>query len=250
VVRDEPAPAAGRAGEVTARLPETLAWGECLLPAGFRGGFAMGLFAEDGRHLGFVSLLSDEPAPRTATYTGPLRGLRPLLARVLDCLPSLAVVARLGGDAVGGVVLTGTGGCRPVPGLPPHPLLAAGSSVLAVAAEVAGTPGAHASFLSPWADDLLRITVLNCRDESADHLAAVVVVHPAGDLSGLGPRDLRVLGGLLQGWDAERVGTSCAVPSVQRHLDGLTRRLTFASPHALLVHVAREGLYIPPPLWP
>jgi hypothetical protein len=53
------------ASDLPAPLAEIRAWGEYLLPAGFRDGFAMGLFSDDGRHLGFISLLTDDPAERT-----------------------------------------------------------------------------------------------------------------------------------------------------------------------------------------
>src|SRR3954466_1808520 len=71
-------------------LSETRAWGEYLLPAGLTDGVAMALFTDDGRHLGFVSLLTGDPRHRTASYTGLLAGLRPIIAHALDRLPSFA----------------------------------------------------------------------------------------------------------------------------------------------------------------
>jgi hypothetical protein len=246
-----------RASDVPVPLSETIAWGEYLLPAGFRDGFVVGLFAEDGRHLGFVSLLGDlvsllggDAAQPTTGHAVVLGRARPLLARALDRLPSVAAAAQLPGDAVAGAVLTRAGHCLPVPGLPSHPLLTSDSQVVAVAREHAGTAGAHSSFLSPWAGGLVRITVLDCRDEKSDHLAVLVLVHPAGDLAGLDPGDLQVLGGLLQGWDDERINAGCAVPRAAAQAEGMARRLRFPSTHALLVHVAREGRYVPPALWP
>jgi hypothetical protein len=91
-------------------------WGEYLLPAGFRDGFVMGLFADDGRHLGFISLLTDDPAQRTTAYVDLVAGVRPLLAHALDRLPALASVAQLVDDPVGGAVLSRGGRCLPVPG--------------------------------------------------------------------------------------------------------------------------------------
>jgi len=41
-----------RASDVPVPLPETLAWGEYLLPAGYRNGVAVGVFAEDGERNG------------------------------------------------------------------------------------------------------------------------------------------------------------------------------------------------------
>ncbi len=88
----------------------------------------MGVVAEDGRHLGFLTLLTDDPALRTPEHSDVLGRLRPLLARAL----------------------------------------------LAVVRTHAGGPGARSSFLCPANGDLLRSTVLDCRDESTDHLSALV----------------------------------------------------------------------------
>jgi GAF domain-containing protein len=82
-------------------LPDTLAWGEYLLPAGYRNGVAVGLCADDGRHLGFITRLSDDPSSLTAEHRDVLGELRPLVARALDRLPSLAALGRLTGDALG-----------------------------------------------------------------------------------------------------------------------------------------------------
>jgi hypothetical protein len=48
-------------GEIPIPLPELRAWAEHLLPAGFRGGLAAGLFTATGRHMGFLSLLTEDP---------------------------------------------------------------------------------------------------------------------------------------------------------------------------------------------
>ena len=50
------------ASELPVPLTEICAWGEYLLPAGFRGGLAGALFSSTGRHVGFVSLLGEDPA--------------------------------------------------------------------------------------------------------------------------------------------------------------------------------------------
>jgi hypothetical protein len=241
-----------RASDLPAPLPEIRAWGEYLLPAGFRDGFAMGLFAPDGRHLGFLSLLTDDPAQRTASYGRAVEELRPLFARALDRLPSLTAVARLTRDAVGGVALTRSGRAVPLPGLPWHPLLASGTAALAVAGEYLTAPGAHASFLSPSPDgagDLVRLTVLDCREQSSDHLTGVVFVRPAGVPDGLRPADLQVLGALLHGWHEEQVAARWPHPSVAERLERMAAHLGVRSCAHLLLHAAREGVYVPPALW-
>jgi hypothetical protein len=239
-----------RAGGLPVPLPETRAWGEYLLPAGFRDGVVVGLFTGDGRHVWFLGLLSDERDQPTTAYIHVVGSLRPLFARALDRMPSLAALAESVGDAEGGAVLTRAGRVLAVPGLPPHALLAAGSPVVAEAHRHVGTAGAHATFLSPSAAGLVRVTVLDCRDETADHLTGLVLVRAAGDLAGLAPADLELLGALLEGWDDEDINARCEVTHVAAHTDELAGRLGDSSTHALLVHVARAGLYVPPPLWP
>lgn len=132
-------------------LADTLAWGEYLLPAGFDDGVAMALFTDDGRHLGFLSLLTGDSGHRTASYSALLASLRPIIVKALDRLPSFASAAQLTGDAVAGIAITRAGRGARVPGLPTHPLLVEGSAVWAVAHRYARAPGTVASFLSPWA---------------------------------------------------------------------------------------------------
>jgi hypothetical protein len=153
-------------------LAETRAWGEFLLPAGLNDGVAMGLFSGDGRHLGFLTLLTHDPAHRTASYCGLLAGLRPIFAHALDRLPSFVAATELTGDAVAGVVITRAGRTVPIPTLPSHPLLDERSPALAVARRCLDAAGTTASFVSSWAGSFVRISVLDCRDESADHLSA------------------------------------------------------------------------------
>jgi hypothetical protein len=90
-------------------LAETRAWGEYLLPAGFNDGVAMALFSDDGRHLGFISLLTDDSSQWIASHSRLLAGLRPIIARALDRLPSFAAAAQLTGDAMGGIAVTRAG---------------------------------------------------------------------------------------------------------------------------------------------
>src|SRR4051794_11913396 len=172
-------------------LAETRAWGEYLLPAGFNDGVAMALFTDDGRHLGFLSVLTSDSRHRPASYIGLLAGLRPLLARALDRLPSFAAAAQLTGDAVGGTAITRAGRCVDIPGLPTHPLLVEGSATLSLARRAARAPGTISRFLSPWARGFARVSVLDCRDETVDHLSALALIRPAGDASQLGLTDLR-----------------------------------------------------------
>ncbi len=231
-------------------LGETRAWGEFLLPAGFKDGVAMALFSDDGRHLGFLSVLTGDPAHRAASYGGLLTGLRPIFAGALDRLPSFAAAAELTHDAVAGVVITRAGRSVPLPTLPSHPLLGEGSGTLAVARRCLAAPGTSATFLSPWAGTFVRISVTDCRDERADHLSALVLVRPGGDALRLGQSDLQLLGALVEGWDEDRIRATSGLSDISRRSSRLASDLGFSRIGALVQHAAREGLYLPPPLWP
>lgn len=230
-------------------LAETLAWGEYLLPAGFYDGVTMALFTDDDRHLGFLSLLTADPGQRMTSYVGLLADLRPLVVEALDRLPSFGEAARLTGDPLGAVVVTRTGRTVPLPGLPSHPVLAEGSAALGVARRHASGPGAASAFLAPWGGRLLRIDVLDCRDETADHLCALALAHAADEAVGLGWADLRLLGALVEGWGDDRVRASHALPDPARSVDDLARCLGVPSKEALVRHAARRGLHLPPLLW-
>ena len=230
-------------------LAETRAWGEYLLPAGLDDGLAMALFTDDGRHLGFLTLLTGDAGDSITSYAGLLGDLRPIIASALDRLPSFAAVAQLTGDAVAGVAITRSGHGMPIPGLPTHPLLDEGSPALTLAGRCARAPGTAATFLSPWAGGLVRVSVLDCRDETADHLRTLALVRPAGPAAELAPADLRMLGALVEGWDAERIRAEVGVPDPWFRAHELARRLGLSSTEALVRHAAREGLYLPPALW-
>jgi hypothetical protein len=65
-------------------LARTSAWRDHLTPAGFRDGLGSGLFAPDGRHIGFLSLLTYRPHTVTATVAALLHTVGPLLGSALD----------------------------------------------------------------------------------------------------------------------------------------------------------------------
>ena len=231
-------------------LAETRAWGEFLLPAGINDGVAMGLFSPDGRHLGFLSLLTHDPAPRSVPYVALLAGLRPVFAHALDRLPSFVAAADLTADAVAGVVMTRAGRHVPLPTLPTHPLLEEGTAASAVARRCLAAPGTAATFVSPWAGAFVRISVFDCRDEEIDHLTALALVRPAADARRLGRANLQLLGALVAGWDDERIQARTGWYDVAHRASRLASDLGFPDIGALVQHAAEAGLHLPPPLWP
>jgi hypothetical protein len=91
--------------------------------------------------------------------------------------------------------------------------------------------------------------VLDCRDETADHLCSLVLIRPAGAASHLGLSDVRLLGALVEGWDDERIRAGLGLSDPSGYAQDLARRLALPSAQALVQHAAREGLCLPPVLW-
>jgi len=234
-------------------LPETCAWGEYLLPAGFRGGVAGALFASTGRHVGFVSLLGEDPAGPSPADRRILAAVTRVIADDLDRMQEIATIATIVRTAEAGVVLTRGGDALPLPGLPDDRLLAPGSPTLAAAAHELSAGGPYTAFLAPVAgpdgERLVRITALDCALPDLDHLAAAVLLSWPRTLRGLTPLDLRVLGHLVAGTTqvpalaaalhVDPATTTEALRRAQVALDAPS--LTAAATQAL-----RTGLRIPP----
>lgn len=243
------------ASELPLPLPEICAWGEYLLPAGFRGGVAGALFASTGRHVGFVSLLAEDPARLNRVDRRMLAAVTRVIADDLDRTQYVATIARIVGSADAGVVLTRGGNALPLPGLPDHRLLAPGSPILAAATHELSISGPYTGFLAPVADPdgerLVRVIALDCALPDLDHLSAAVVLSSPGDLRGLTSLDLRVLGHLAAGT------TKVPALAAALHVDpGTTREALHRAQVALdapgltatATRALRTGLRIPPGL--
>jgi hypothetical protein len=244
------------ASESPVPLPELRSWADYHLPAGFRGGLAAGLFTPGGRHIGFLTLLSEDPARPGPADRAAIAAVTTVVARGLDRIRGVAATARIVEAATAGVVLTRGGDVLPLPGLPGHRLLAAGSPVLVTAAAELADADTCITFLAPTTDcdedeRLVRISVLDCARPGLDHLAAAVLLSPPGALHGLTPLHLRVLGLLVEGATHLRpiaaalgVDERTAADALRTVLVALeTPSLTAAAMHAI-----RTGLRIPPHL--
>jgi hypothetical protein len=241
------------ASEIPSSLSEVRAWADHLLPAGFRQGLAAPLVTTDGRHIGFLSLLSADPSRPNQADRRVVAAVTTAIADDLDRTRDIAETARIVANASAGIVLTRGGDVVPLPGLPDDRLLAPGSPVLGVAADELAHSGAYTSFLAPGpgtaGEQLVRVTALDFACPELDHLSAAVLLSPPGDLRGLTPLDLRVLGLLVEGvTDAPALAQSldttenAVADSLERSLVALrTSDLTAASVRAL-----RSGLRIPP----
>jgi DNA-binding CsgD family transcriptional regulator len=231
---------------------ETAYWRRYLAPAGFRGGIDAALFTADGGHVGHLTVLTEADARPTLADRDLTGVLAPLIARAVDRLPAIRLFAGIVPDVIAGAVLTAAGNTLPLPGLPIDPVLAAGSPVVAEVVERLAVGDLYATFLHPaletGAGALLRVTALDCSNETADHLRAAVLLSPEPDLHGLSRHDLYVLGLIVAGWeDDERI--AAALNSTTEDVAETARRamqlLGTPSRTGLAVRALREGLFVP-----
>ncbi|WP_183061887.1 GAF domain-containing protein [Motilibacter peucedani] len=240
--------------DIPVPLPELKAWGEHLLPAGFRSGLAVGLFTSGGRHVGFLSLLSDDEQGLDSRDRRIVAVVSSLVADGLDRAGEIAETARVVEAAAAGVVLTRGGDVLPLPGLREDRLLARGSRVLVAAERELAAGGPRTSFLAATGVEselLVRVTAVQCAVPHLDHLVAAVLLSPPGDQRALGPLELRVLGLVVDGTTsvpaiAAELGVSA--DRVAEALDAALLALSAADLPAAAARALRTGLRIPPML--
>lgn len=250
-------PVPQRRRDVPPPLRELPVWLEYYLPAGFREGMAVGLFTQDGRHLG-VLLVSTDTTDHPSDAERDLLGvLAPRIAAAVDPMRSLAALARVVHDAQAGAVLTSCGDVLRLPGLPGHALLAPGSTLLGVALRQVVHATSSVSFVWPvqagsgGADDregFIRVTVLGCVTAPPKAVGVVVLSPLPGGRSVLTRRELMVAGLLLEGWCEGRIGVAMDLPAcaVAEIAERVTARLGAPDRQTALVRAARHGWFIPP----
>ena len=234
-------------------VEEVHSWAEYMVPAGFREGLGVGLFTPDGRYLGLLALHSESPVPPSDAVRDLVGMLAPLIAHAVDPMREVSTVAGVVHDAVAGVVLTDGGTVLPLPGLPTHSVLAVDSPVLAVAGRSSGDGRPQVSFLSPTAaedgaEGHLRVTVLSIPPGVPPYdVTAVVVMSPPGDLHGLTPRELEVLGLLVEGWPNQAIAADLGITerTVAAHVEHILTKLAVTSRTVAAVSALRLGLFVP-----
>ena len=227
-------------------------WAECLLPAGIREGLGVALFAPGGRHVGHLAVLSGSRQPPSPAMRRRLRRLAPVLAHCIDPMRSLLAAARLVRGATAGVVLRADGGCQALPGLRADALLIPRSPVLAAARERIGDGHVYSSFLWPVGGSHapgghVRVTVLAAPEDVPPGLTAVALLSQATDLHGLTPRELEVLGLLVEGCSNHEVARALVVAprTVAAHLEHILVKLGAPTRTLAAVRAERDGLYVP-----
>ena len=227
-------------------------WVEYLRPAGFREGLAVGLFTPEGRHLGILGLNTDTDRHPTEAARDLIGAMAPTIAKAVDPTRSLAEMARILSPARAGIVLTRAGNTLPLGGLPGHPLLDVGSTVLAVAARQLRASSGYGSFLCPDAahdavTSHVRITMLACPADAPQYVIAVVLLSPPGDLHGLTDRELAILGLLVEGWPNRRIAAALFITqrTVAAHVEHILPKLGAPTRTLAAVRALRLGLYVP-----
>ncbi|WP_116451655.1 helix-turn-helix transcriptional regulator [Blastococcus litoris] len=227
-------------------------WAECLIPAGIHECLSVALFAHGGRHVGFLTVLSESRQPPAPAARRRLGRLAPVLAHGIDPMRSVLSVTRLVRGATAGTVLRRDGRTEPLPGLDAGPLLAVGSPVLTAACGRITDGQVFSSFLWPLGgshapDGHARVTALAAPDDVPAVLRGVVVVSPAPDLHGLTPRELEVLGLVVDGCSNQEIARTLVVAprTVAAHVEHLLVKLDAPTRTLAAVRAEREGLYVP-----
>jgi DNA-binding CsgD family transcriptional regulator len=227
-------------------------WAQCLIPSGIHEGLGVALFAPGGRHVGHLAVLSGGRQPPSPAMRHRLGRLAPVLAHGIDPMRSLITAARLVRGATAGVVLRADGGCDALPGLPADVLLVPRSPVLATARERIGDGDIYSSFLWPVGgshapDGHVRVTVLAAPEDVPPGLTAVTLLSPATELHGLTPRELEVLGLLVEGCSNHEIARTLVVAprTVAAHLEHVLAKLEAPTRTLAAVRAERDGLYVP-----
>jgi DNA-binding CsgD family transcriptional regulator len=133
-----------------------------------------------------------------------------------------------------------------------HPALTPGSPALAAACAQLPAGLIHRSFLWPIGGrhapgGHVRVTALAPPADLPIRLAGVVLVSPAEHLNGLTPRELEVLGLLVDGLSNREIARSLVVAqrTVAAHIEHILIKLATPTRTLAAVRAERTGLYVP-----
>lgn len=230
-------------------------WAECLIPSAINEALALALVTPEGRHVGFLALLSGDRRPPSPLTRRRLGRLGPVLAHGIDPMRSLLTAAHLVHGATAGVVLYIDERCQALPGLPADELLTPSSPVLATARERIGDGHVYSSFLWPVGGSHaprghVRVTALAAPEDVPPGLTGLALLSPASDVHGLTPRELEVLGFLVEGCSNQQIAHTLVVAprTVAAHLEHVLGKLGAPTRTLAAVRAERGGLYVPAPL--
>lgn len=173
----------------------------------------------------------------------------PVLALALDPLVAAVGLVR---DAATGAMLCADGRSTAIPGLPNDVRLRPGTALRTAARRRIGDGAVSSSFL--WPDERppppgghVRVTVLGAPPDGPAGLIGMVVLSPAAGLHGLSPRELEVLGLLVEGCSNQQIAHRLLVTprTVATHLEHVLVKLGVPCRTMAAVRAEREGLYVP-----
>lgn len=232
-----------------ARLPS---WSDRLTRAGFHESLSVGLFARGGRLVGFLVLLFKSAASPSRSTRRRLAELAPVLALGIDPMPCLVATARVVPRVTAGTVLRADGSTEALLGVDGDALLAVDSPILSVASQRLDDGSLSSSFLWPLGGSFApgghaRITVVAVPDDVPAALVAVVLISPPADLKGLTPRELEVLGLVIDGCSNQEIARTLVVTprTVAAHIGNVLAKLDVRTRTKAAVRAEREGLYVP-----
>lgn len=223
-------------------------------PVGHNDGVAVSLIATDGRPVGLLVLISDAAGRPSDALCRVIGEVAPMIAASIDPMTSIIGLAGLVVDARASAAIGSGGAVHPLPGSPPHPLLATGSQVVAIAADRLRTHRSPTAFLYPQAvaghDDYLRVTAISCPPVPSSPFGALVIVSPPGNLHGLTRRELEVLGLVIDGSTNRQIASTLFIAqrTVAAHLEHILFKLGVPSRTAAAVRSLELSLYVPPQL--
>jgi DNA-binding CsgD family transcriptional regulator len=227
-------------------------WAECLIPAGFRDGLGVPLTETGGRYVGMLTVLYSGGESPSHSLRDRIGKLAPLIARGVSPMPSLLATARLVQDATSGAVLFRGGTLRPLPGLEDHALLAAESPVVKIAQSTLLAGQVYRSFMWPAQDGNgtaghARMTVLAATDDVPAFVLGTVLMTPHADCRGLTPRELQVLGLVVEGRSNQQIASQLTVATrtVAAHVEHILHKLDAPTRTQAAVLAEREGCHVP-----
>jgi DNA-binding CsgD family transcriptional regulator len=192
---------------------------------------------------------ADQPSDAARDAIGRVA---PMIAAAIDPMSAIVGLAGLVADAEASVVVGRGGTAQPLPGMPTHPLLAPDSRVVSIAQEKLTDNGTHTAFLCPCPrddgeDGYVRVTALACRPQAPNYFTSLVVISPPGDLHGLTPRELEVLGLVIDGRSNQYIASRLFITqrTVAAHLEHILAKLDAPTRTVAAVRSLNQALYIP-----
>lgn len=165
---------------------------------------------------------------------------------------SLLTTVRLVRGVTAGTLLRSDGRTQPLPGVDGDPLLDVGSPVLGLAGVRIAGGQVYSSFLWPrggWhaPGGHSRVTILAAPEDAPVRVTGVVLLSDVPDLHGLTPRELEVLGLVVDGCSNQEIARTMVVAqrTAAAHIEHLLVKLGAPTRTLAAVRAEREGLYVP-----